>query len=86
MTVIPTGSNTIIAWSAGNGIFIFKVLDLVFGLRVSERDELEGMDASEHSAVAYNKPEATKEEQEEAGLIQHAEKKVEKVEEEVVTV
>ena len=32
---------------------IAKVLDATIGLRVSEEDELDGLDTSEHSETAY---------------------------------
>jgi len=33
--------------------FAFKIMDWIFGLRVSREDELKGMDISEHGAEAY---------------------------------
>jgi Amt family ammonium transporter len=33
---------------------ILKVVDLLIGLRVSEEDELRGLDLSQHSEEAYN--------------------------------
>ena len=32
---------------------LLKIIDKVFGLRVSERDELEGLDLSQHDETAY---------------------------------
>lgn len=33
---------------------IFKVIDVIFGLRLSEEDEVAGLDSTEHSESAYN--------------------------------
>jgi Amt family ammonium transporter len=41
-------------WAAGMGFVIFKVLDLIFGLRVPKRIEEEGLDIYEHGETAYN--------------------------------
>jgi ammonia channel protein AmtB len=35
-------------------VIILKVVDLLIGLRVSEEDELRGLDLSQHSEEAYN--------------------------------
>lgn len=43
------------AWAALMGFIIFKVLDKIFGLRVPERIEEEGLDIYEHGESAYNK-------------------------------
>jgi Amt family ammonium transporter len=48
------GALVIGAWAAGMGFVIFKVLDLVHGLRVSARVEEEGLDIYEHGESAYN--------------------------------
>ena len=42
-------------WAAFMGFVIFKVLDKVFGLRVSKRIEEEGLDIYEHGESAYNR-------------------------------
>lgn len=42
-------------WAAGVGFVIFKLLDKIFGLRVSKRIEEEGLDIYEHGESAYNK-------------------------------
>jgi Amt family ammonium transporter len=42
------------AWAAGMGYIIFKVLDVIFGLRVEKRVEEEGLDIYEHGESAYN--------------------------------
>lgn len=41
-------------WAAGMGFVIFKVMDVVFGLRVTKRVEEEGLDVYEHGESAYN--------------------------------
>jgi Amt family ammonium transporter len=41
-------------WAIIMGYIIFKVLDLVFGLRVEKRIEEEGLDIYEHGESAYN--------------------------------
>ena len=47
-------SLVVAAWAAGMGFVLFKVLDKVFGLRVSKRIEEEGLDVYEHGESAYN--------------------------------
>lgn len=42
-------------WAAGVGFVVFKLLDKIFGLRVSKRIEEEGLDIYEHGESAYNK-------------------------------
>ena len=40
-------------WAFGVGYIAFKLIDLVIGLRVSESDELRGLDLSEHRMESY---------------------------------
>jgi len=40
-------------WAFGTGLVLFKVIDLVIGMRVSKDEELTGLDFSEHGASAY---------------------------------
>jgi len=54
LTAQAIGAVVIGAWALGMGIVIFKVLDKVFGLRVSKRIEEEGLDIYEHGEAAYN--------------------------------
>ena len=42
-----------IAWGLGAGLVLFKAIDLTMGLRASDEVEAEGLDESEHGAVAY---------------------------------
>jgi Amt family ammonium transporter len=44
-----------IVWSAVVAFISFKVVDLVFGLRVSEEEEREGLDIVAHGETAYNR-------------------------------
>ena len=45
---------TVIAWDLVGSFLIFLVLKIVFGLRVSEDKEQEGLDISEHGERAYH--------------------------------
>ena len=42
-----------IIWACGTSFVIFKILDAVMGLRVSEEDEIAGLDMREHGMAAY---------------------------------
>ena len=42
-----------LAFSFGLSFVILKVVDLVVGLRVTEEDELAGLDISQHEEVGY---------------------------------
>ena len=48
------GVGTCIVWSAVVSFVAFKLIDLVFGLRVSEEAEREGLDIAEHGESAYH--------------------------------
>lgn len=48
-----TGAVTVAAWAFGLGYILFKVLDLVMGIRVSPEEELSGLDIVEHGGSAY---------------------------------
>ncbi|KAA6342732.1 Ammonia channel [termite gut metagenome] len=48
------GALVVGAWAAGMGFILFKVLDVVHGLRVPARVEEEGLDIYEHGESAYN--------------------------------
>ncbi|MFQ5456210.1 MAG: ammonium transporter [Nitrospirota bacterium] len=41
------------AWAFGLGYLVFKMMDNIFGIRVSPQQEIEGLDISEHGASAY---------------------------------
>ncbi|KXS50161.1 MAG: ammonium transporter, Amt family [Halanaerobium sp. 4-GBenrich] len=47
------GVITVFFWAFGLGFVLFKTIDVVIGLRVSEADEIEGLDYSEHGAQSY---------------------------------
>lgn len=47
------GIGTCFVWAFGMGLILFKVIDRVLGLRVSEEEELEGLDIMEHGGIAY---------------------------------
>ena len=47
------GVISIMAWTIIMSGILFKVTDLTVGLRASEEEEVDGLDASEHGAVAY---------------------------------
>ncbi|GAB4295463.1 MAG: ammonium transporter [Desulfuromonadia bacterium] len=40
-------------WAFGCGLILFKVIDLVIGMRVSKEEEMAGLDLCEHGATAY---------------------------------
>jgi Amt family ammonium transporter len=48
------GVGTVVIWSGVVSFVLFKLIDLVFGLRVSEEAEREGLDVAEHGEKAYN--------------------------------
>lgn len=48
------GAVVVGCWAAGAGFVIFKILDMVHGLRVEHRIEEEGLDIYEHGESAYN--------------------------------
>ena len=47
------GIGACFAWAFGSGLVVFKLIDLVIGMRVSREEELAGLDYSEHGASAY---------------------------------
>jgi len=48
------GIGAAFVWAFGTAFIIFKVIDMVFGLRVSEEEEMIGLDISEHGGHAYD--------------------------------
>lgn len=48
-----TGVGLVIVWSGLVSFVLFKLIDLVMGLRVSEEQEREGLDTSTHGEQAY---------------------------------
>jgi Amt family ammonium transporter len=47
------GALAAIIWAFVAGLIVFKLIDVVIGLRVSEKEELEGLDITEHGIRAY---------------------------------
>ncbi|MDY6836178.1 MAG: ammonium transporter [Chloroflexota bacterium] len=47
------GAMVCMAWAFGLGYIVFKVMDIVFGIRVSPQEEIQGLDLGEHGADAY---------------------------------
>ncbi len=52
------GVVAVVAWAFGLGYALFKAMDLVFGIRVTPEEELQGLDIPEHGTPAY--PEFTR--------------------------
>ncbi|MFI3269092.1 MAG: ammonium transporter [Rikenellaceae bacterium] len=48
------GALSYMAWGLGTGFILFKIIDLVHGMRVEARIEEEGLDIYEHGESAYN--------------------------------
>ncbi|MDD2465488.1 MAG: ammonium transporter [Desulfobulbus sp.] len=48
------GIGTAFVWAFGVSFILFKVIDMTMGMRVSEEEEMIGLDISEHGAHAYN--------------------------------
>lgn len=49
-----TATGTTLIWSGVISFILFKVIDIVIGLRVTEDSEREGLDITEHGEKAYN--------------------------------
>jgi Amt family ammonium transporter len=49
-----TGVVTTIIWSAIVSLIAYKITDMVVGLRVSEEEEREGLDITQHGESAYH--------------------------------
>jgi Amt family ammonium transporter len=47
------GAGTAMVWAFGCGYVIFKVLDMIMGIRVSAEEEVKGLDIPEHGSPAY---------------------------------
>lgn len=47
------GVVSVFVWAFGLAYILFKVIDAIVGLRVSEEDELSGLDHSEHGIISY---------------------------------
>jgi len=49
-----TGTLTALVWSGVGSLIIYKVLDATIGLRVTEEQERDGLDVSDHGEMAYH--------------------------------
>ncbi len=47
------GIGACFVWAFGAGLILFKLIDMVIGMRVSKEEEFAGLDFSEHGASAY---------------------------------
>ena len=54
MTTQVIGIVAAFVWAFGTAFILFKIISMTIGLRVSEEDELTGVDITEHGAHAYN--------------------------------
>jgi len=48
-----TGIGAAFIWAFGVAFILFKIIDVTIGLRISEEEEMVGVDISEHAANAY---------------------------------
>ena len=44
----------VLVWALATGFLMFFLLKVTMGVRVSEAEEMEGVDASEHGISAYS--------------------------------
>jgi Amt family ammonium transporter len=47
------GALASIVWAFVAGFIVFKIIDVVIGLRASQKEEVEGLDITEHGIRAY---------------------------------
>jgi ammonium transporter, Amt family len=47
------GIGAAFAWAMAAGLILFKIIDLVIGMRVSKEEEMAGLDYTEHRASSY---------------------------------
>ncbi len=48
------GAGACFIWAFGCGLILFKIIDMVIGMRVSKEEEMAGLDLCEHGASAYS--------------------------------
>ena len=48
------GAAAVFAWAFGAGLALFTILKLTIGVRVSQEEELKGLDITEHGMESYN--------------------------------
>ena len=49
-----TGVGSVLLWTGVTMFIVFKVIDKIFGLRVTDQEQLDGLDIHEHGMNAYN--------------------------------
>lgn len=54
LLVQALGVAVFFAWAFGMGYIMFKLISVVFGMRVSPEEEMKGLDITEHKADAYS--------------------------------
>ena len=54
LLVQALGVAVFFAWAFGMGFIMFKLISVVFGMRVSPEEEMKGLDITEHKADAYS--------------------------------
>ena len=47
------GAIAYMVWALVTSFVVFSILKKTMGLRVTEQEEIEGLDLSEHGAIAY---------------------------------
>ncbi len=47
------GIGACFAWAFITGLILFKLIDMVMGMRVTKEEEMAGLDFCEHGATAY---------------------------------
>jgi len=47
------GVVTVAAWAFGGSFLLFKLMQVIYGIRVSAKEELEGLDIAEHGTMGY---------------------------------
>jgi Amt family ammonium transporter len=47
------GAVTVFVWAFGTGYVLFKIMDVVAGIRIAPEEELAGLDVMEHGSAAY---------------------------------
>jgi Amt family ammonium transporter len=47
------GAVVVVAWAFGCGLILFKLLDVILGVRVDPHEELQGLDIVEHGTTGY---------------------------------
>ena len=48
-----TGVGSVLLWTGVTMFIVFKVIDKIFGLRVTDQEQLDGLDIHEHGMTAY---------------------------------